>query len=367
MLQEHQQGQKNGVAAAEHQQGKKQHRRRTPTRAKPGDEKRLPLFQHQLVPLMNWKEYEEFVFNYFQSKYREANIKHNASKKGYLSLTSRQIDILITQYICGYEIEIAIECKNWNKPLDVEDVEKFISKLNDIKVTKGAMVCRNGYTKAAKRLATSAGNLQLHVLSIEELEAFTGFWGNPYSGHVGAIVFPPNGWILDSSIPAETIGSTLCVLRPMEISMENAFKNRECILFYIPFKSQEETPYEQLENKLVEIIEEQRKGTIEFDSSVKFTFWDDVLRIGNVKFRLTEYSSYNEVAGFICTPYCIMALYGICRKELTELFKEHVKFVLSELLIVILQGVDPDNSHDAWIAFLQNITSAGEIQKVIYQ
>jgi hypothetical protein len=57
---------------------------------------------------MTWKEYEHFVMNYFAGRYPLSNIQHDILKKGYGSKIERQVDILIQQNICGYNIEIVI-------------------------------------------------------------------------------------------------------------------------------------------------------------------------------------------------------------------------------------------------------------------
>ena len=316
---------------------------------------------------MTWKEYEQFVNNYFRDRFPSANIEHNVSKVGISSNTNRQIDILVNQHICGYSIEIAIECKNWKKKLDVADVEQFVSKLNDLKITKGAMVSQKGYTKAAKRLANSHGHIQLHVLKTEELDAFTGFWGNPYNGNVGSILFPPNGWILDSKIPGNFIGSTLCIMHPCEISMIESLETKECILFNFLYISAKEESNYQMEEKLKEILNQQEKDTRLFDVSAKFKYWDKSIAKGKVKFRQIEYSNYTEVGGFMYTSYCIVFVCGICRAELINQFLDHIHFIFSELLIIVIKNVDINNSHDAWIRFMMDYSAKGEIHHAMFR
>ncbi|MCB0853259.1 MAG: restriction endonuclease, partial [Bacteroidetes bacterium] len=59
---------------------------------------------------------------------------------------TREIDILIKSSINGMEILIAIECKNFKKPIPVEKIEAFHSKCLRIKgISKKVFVSSNGY------------------------------------------------------------------------------------------------------------------------------------------------------------------------------------------------------------------------------
>lgn len=316
---------------------------------------------------MTWKQYEQYILDYFKSKYPSANIEHDVKKIGSRSKVQRQIDILITQYVCGYCIEIAIECKNWQSPLDVADVEQFIAKLNDIKVTKGVMVALNGYTKAAKDIALDSGNIQLHVLKPEELNAFTGFWGNPYRGNSGAILFPPNGWILDSNIPDELIGNSLCLMYPMEYTLIESIQKKECIFFYIPFISAIKEDEATISNQLAIVLKRQEIGIIEYDTTASYKYWNTSSKHGTVTNRLTEYKDYSEIAVFITTSNAIFNIWGICSKPHINNFIEYIQFMVNELIIITLDNVDINNSHDAWNEFLLNYTSSKVIMTSIFK
>src|SRR5262249_3493052 len=74
----------------------------------------------------------------------------------------RQIDVLVRDKIGQYEINIVIECKDYNKPVDVKDVEEFDGLLRDVCAQKGVLVCPKGFTDAAK---TRAQGLQIDVYS----------------------------------------------------------------------------------------------------------------------------------------------------------------------------------------------------------
>jgi hypothetical protein len=79
-----------------------------------------------------------------------AEVTHNAHLMGRNSKVERQIDVLVKDKIGQYEMLIAIDAKDYNKPVDVKGVEEFHGLLEDVGAHKGALVCPKGFTAAAK-------------------------------------------------------------------------------------------------------------------------------------------------------------------------------------------------------------------------
>ncbi len=92
----------------------------------------------------------------------KAEVLHNVRLDGRLSKTKRQIDVLVRESIGQYEIQIIIDCKDYNKPVDVKGVEEFDGLLRDVGAHKGVLVCPKGFTDAAK---TRAEGLQIDLYS----------------------------------------------------------------------------------------------------------------------------------------------------------------------------------------------------------
>lgn len=300
---------------------------------------------------MDWKEYEKLTHQYFKSRFPNSKITHDVKLIGKRSNTQRQIDVLIEEIICGYNIRIAIECKNWANPIDVSNVEQFIAKLDDIDVQKGVMITKSGYTKAAKMLSKSSNNLQLHVLKFNELDDFQGFWGNPYRGCYGALVCPPNGWLLDSKIPSELSDNALCFLYPMELKVEKAFKERNIIIFNIPQLTLDLSQ----KNALKQFLKKEEETIYHFDRKAKIHYLNESTKQGNLKIRITEYpgSKYIETAGIANTGKFILFVYGVHTEFDKDEFLNHIKFIFQQILPIEIQGVDPNNSHEAWASFLK--------------
>jgi len=71
----------------------------------------------------------------------------------------REIDVLVTGVVAGYEIRIPIECKNYEKRISAGQIDEYKGKLEDVGLpVRGAIyVCVNGYGKDAKRRAKDHG------------------------------------------------------------------------------------------------------------------------------------------------------------------------------------------------------------------
>jgi hypothetical protein len=83
----------------------------------------------------------------------QAEVLHDVKLDGRLSKTQRQVDVLVRQTIGQYEIRIVIDCKDYNKPVDVKGVEEFDGLVRDVGAEKGVLVCPKGFTEAAKARA----------------------------------------------------------------------------------------------------------------------------------------------------------------------------------------------------------------------
>lgn len=77
----------------------------------------------------------------------------------------REIDVLLSAYLAGYPIRIAIECKNENQKVGTEKIDSFVGKLKDVGIPRehGIYVSSRGYTKDAKLRAKEAGIRTLYL------------------------------------------------------------------------------------------------------------------------------------------------------------------------------------------------------------
>jgi hypothetical protein len=93
--------------------------------------------------------------------------------------TKREIDVLLTRDIAGHSVQIAIECKNEQRPIDTPAIDAFAKKLQRVGVPYGIYVSASGYTKDAIENAAVDGiktftlkDLTEEVLYASIVEAF---------------------------------------------------------------------------------------------------------------------------------------------------------------------------------------------------
>ncbi|WP_175907936.1 restriction endonuclease [Burkholderia sp. BCC1640] len=101
----------------------------------------------------DWLDLEHLVANIQRSLAPAAKVEHNVKVKGRNSEVDRQVDVLVTQNIGQYTMTIAIDCKDYKKPIDVKGVEEFAGMVSDIGANKGVLVCPAGFTETAKTVA----------------------------------------------------------------------------------------------------------------------------------------------------------------------------------------------------------------------
>ena len=87
----------------------------------------------------------------------EQNIYLDARCRGNKKRRKREIDILITGWMAGQPIRIAIECKNWSRKVESPDIDGFLGKLSDVGIPIGIYVSANGYTPDAIEYANEKG------------------------------------------------------------------------------------------------------------------------------------------------------------------------------------------------------------------
>jgi hypothetical protein len=132
---------------------------------------------------------EKLVQRIQQELAPKSQVAHNVKLDGRRSGTKRQIDVLVTEQVGQYTINIIIDCKDYKHPVDVKGVEEFAGLLHDVGGQKGVLVCPRGFTAAAK---TRAADYQIDLYSPVDTE--------------------PHKWQVRATIPA------LCDWRGVAIS-----------------------------------------------------------------------------------------------------------------------------------------------------
>ncbi|MBE5160315.1 restriction endonuclease [Vibrio parahaemolyticus] len=185
---------------------------------------------------MDWKEYEIYITKHFQRLFPNTSIQHNVRREGLMSKTKRQIDILIEGKVAGFDLSVIVDCKYFNKKVDVKEVESFLSFLQDLKASKGVLITNNGYSEAAYNRATyDSQDIELRIINFEDLEKFQGFMAIPYSKSECAIVTSPDGWVVDASPKGPYVAS----FYPAGLSQEEAFHTEGFIYLVFSHKDKD--------------------------------------------------------------------------------------------------------------------------------
>ncbi len=290
---------------------------------------------------MHWSEYESKVLDYFKAKFNMENIQKNIKLPGKLSGTLREIDVLVETQVADLHISIAIECKNWQTKLDVADIGSFIDKLNDIGISKGVMISKNGYTEAAYKRAYSENDIQLFVLDFENLNQFQGFWANPYDGDCGALISAPSGWVIDSNlleIGLQFLGN--CTMYPMNMSLPEALIKKEFAYFTIRNKPKD----------IKTVFDEQNNEVLRKDNDAKIKTWEEQLQIGKVLMREIYYSlyDYTEYTAGVDTERFHAYFIFNTKDIISKITLAKLKYVMNETHFIVLDGIDKNNPHKYW-------------------
>lgn len=181
-----------------------------------------------------WRAYEQHIFTHFREIYPDANLTLGAKIHGRLSMTDRQIDLLIEDEVAGSLVTIVVECKYFSAKVDVKEVDSFIGFLHDIRASKGILITNYGFTKAAQqRAANDSRDVEIRILDFEDLESFVGFGGAIAHRDRHVVIFPcPSGWI----IHPHPMADMLAVFSRPDETWQQALKSREVMYLGIASK-----------------------------------------------------------------------------------------------------------------------------------
>jgi len=96
------------------------------------------------------------------------SVKRNVMLQTSDGQDTREIDVLITGQLIGYPVQLAIECKNYGRPIGKGDIDAFVGKLSDLgfPTQYGIYVSTSRYTGGALKRAKNAG---LRILKLDGL------------------------------------------------------------------------------------------------------------------------------------------------------------------------------------------------------
>ena len=104
-----------------------------------------------------WKKFEELVTRIQIELAGDAVVTPNDKIMGKSTSIPRHVDVSIRKNVGPFELLIILDCKDHQRPLDVNDVGQFMELAQDVGAHKAAMVAANGFTETAKRRAQDVG------------------------------------------------------------------------------------------------------------------------------------------------------------------------------------------------------------------
>jgi hypothetical protein len=150
------------------------------------------------MTLPKWKEFERLVYELQKSLAPDsAIVTPDDYISGHDSKIARQIDISIKAQVANYQILAVIDCKDYNTPVDVNEVGEFASVVRDVRANKGAMIASHGFTKAAIEMARTHGIDTLTFVDTENMD---------WKSYVAINVLLERTWVERVSVRFRNVG-----------------------------------------------------------------------------------------------------------------------------------------------------------------
>jgi hypothetical protein len=283
---------------------------------------------------LGWQEYENYVFGSLQRLCPGSAIHRNVHIKGMKSDKLRQIDILVERKIGDFSFNIAIDCKCYKRRVTVNDVDRFLGMLSDIRVSKGVLVTTKGYTKTAYRRAQhESRDIELRILAPERFSEFQHIGvAFPWREDIGAVVSTPQGWVVDN----QPTGSMLFAMYPLGHTRDSAIRFAAFLYGNILLKNAETPTMEAIAEKHETIIKN-KIPSAKFDrlSSLVRTRpgrgpEKTLFRVGHIHKRYggPEYSLY------IDHPKGVLLLVLLCPEGQEKIYVPILKWIGEKALVV---------------------------------
>ena len=123
----------------------------------------------------NWRRYERQIYERLVQAAggeAKADVTFDKQLPGSLSRIDRQIDVFVEGEFANGVIEatMAVDCKYFDRNVDVKGVEAFIGLVEDVGTDFGLLVTTKGFSPAARNRASAARGVKVEIVPYEELE-----------------------------------------------------------------------------------------------------------------------------------------------------------------------------------------------------
>lgn len=179
----------------------------------------------------DWLDYQQLAAAIYRDLSPGAVVTHDDHILGLSSGVKRQIDVSIRADICGHSILIVVQAKDLGRPADVNVVGEFKSVVDDVRASKGVLICSGGFSTTAIEYAKGlnidlctaheaasrkwALDLRIPLLWIEPtIEFVLDFAVRPKQTNPEPIELDPDAgtWLLsrDGGATVQSISQVLC-------------------------------------------------------------------------------------------------------------------------------------------------------------
>jgi hypothetical protein len=86
-----------------------------------------------------------------------ASVEESAMLRNRVTDQPREVDVVLTQRVGGYDVTVSIEARASDRKATVEWVERMIGKHQDLPTSSLVLISESGFTGAARELATTKG------------------------------------------------------------------------------------------------------------------------------------------------------------------------------------------------------------------
>lgn len=135
----------------------------------------------------DWKKLEEIIASMQTELAPGAVVRHDHTIQG-RSGRPRQLDITITQNISTMPILIVFEVKKYQRPVGIEKLEAFATKLRDVRANGGVMVSQSGFDAGARAMAAQENIVLKNYREANETDwtplVGSSFWVSVTKNHI---------------------------------------------------------------------------------------------------------------------------------------------------------------------------------------
>ena len=244
---------------------------------------------------MDWKQYEQEVYDELVSLFPDAHVLQDQRRMGRSGMM-RQLDILVEERVAGRLLSIVWDGKYFSRKVDVGEVEEFTGLVREVGAHKGVLVTNVGYTAGAlERAQSDEWDIELDILTPTELARFQAKCAIPYAGSWSVLLHAPFGWVVDGSRSPD--GHPLAVMyRRGLCSFTHA--QRETEFMYVDFWIKRNEP-DTLNNLLAQ---QETNLTGCYSGKVEVTYPPSAMFRQDAETRLRLARIYNE-AGNVLLEY----------------------------------------------------------------